>query len=288
MAWNDIDQTVGFGNGSTNYTPGQLNGIDLSQYGYNPAADQYRYGFSTHQGVESGASRLMRWVNDVMRDNPQYDPNDVMKFELSRLQRDAQSGGYANQTGFNMQGINPLVGNNSRYTGPGWTNQTAQTPAGSTVYGGPGTIAAAAGAGAANGAQSSIGGYEQQNQQQGGAGVGGGSWGNPLTQKYFGTDANSGIGQTFYQMHPEYAYDRMVAGEAPNSSAPYAQFLRSQYPVVNAGWTNASVANPKLQFTDYVSQRARGLHDQFNQLSAQMRGENPALFGNSTGGRQMW
>jgi hypothetical protein len=83
--------------------------------------------------------------------------------------------------------------------------------------------------------------------------------------------------QLFYQTDPgrQAGYARFM-GEEADPTSYYYRWLGNQQGRVEQDFRNASVADPNLQYTNYVDQQSRGLYDTYRQLPGWQQGQNPA------------
>lgn len=81
--------------------------------------------------------------------------------------------------------------------------------------------------------------------------------------------------QLFYQTDPgrTAGYARFMGAEADPTSY-YYRWLGNQQGRVEQDFHNASVADPSLQYTNYLDQQARGLYDTYRNLPGWQQGQN--------------
>lgn len=84
--------------------------------------------------------------------------------------------------------------------------------------------------------------------------------------------------QLFYQTDAgrQAGYARFMSEEADPTSY-YYRWLGNQQPRVEQDFRNASVADPNLQYTNYLDQQSKGLYDTYRNLPGWQQGMNPGV-----------
>jgi hypothetical protein len=84
--------------------------------------------------------------------------------------------------------------------------------------------------------------------------------------------------QLFYQTDAgrQAGYARFMSEEADPTSY-YYRWLGNQQGRVEQDFRNASVADPNLQYTNYVDQQSKGLYDTYRNLPGWQQGMNPGV-----------
>jgi hypothetical protein len=84
--------------------------------------------------------------------------------------------------------------------------------------------------------------------------------------------------QLFYQTDAgrQAGYARFM-GEEADPTSYYYRWLGNQQGRVEQDFRNASVADPNLQYTNYLDQQSRGLYDTYRNLPGWQQGQNPGV-----------
>lgn len=102
---------------------------------------------------------------------------------------------------------------------------------------------------------------------------------------------NSLISDYLQRQNFQIAYDYWSQGAGLSPNGAFANFVRSQQPLIERAYNAALVPNPDLTPQQFLGSYLNGqngnpgLTDTFNSMSYQQRGENPSAWGQ---GRSQW
>lgn len=122
------------------------------------------------------------------------------------------------------------------------------------------------------------------------ASYGGSPWGSYFLPGYNystpGQDmSGSGIADYLQRQNWQIAYDYWSKGAGLSPNGLFAQFARSQEPLMQRAFNASLVTNPDMTPQNFLNQYGQNLQNVWGSLPYQLRGENPSSWGQ---GRTQW